>query len=141
MSEMENNPKVQINWGVFNIPTILAIGGLLWATADRAARQDLRLDAIETSRIRRSVEIDKVVEQLSTKVVPIDNIQYRLTVAEQGIADVNRRADRINEAVSSRLDKVQESINLLTTKFEVLDQRLQNALPSDTPPRELRPHQ
>jgi len=134
---MENNTKVQLNWGVFNIPTILAVGGLLWATADRAARQDARLEAIENSRIQRSVEINKVIEQLTTKVVLIDNMQYRLTIAEQGLSDVNRRADRINESVSSRLDRVQESINTLTTKFEVLDQRLRAAIPNDKPPKEL----
>lgn len=126
---MDSDKRIRINWGNVNVPTILAITGVFVTLIGTYFRLDNRVSNIEVSRLQRSVEINKVIEQISARTIAVDNLAYRMTVVEQGVSDVNRRADRINEAVSARLDKLQDSISTLTTKVEVLDQRLQSSLP------------
>lgn len=127
---VEMNRAVQVNWGTFNVPTILSVLGLLWYTATHTERQDARIDAIEISRASRSIELNSSIMALQAKVAPIDNLLYRLTVVEQGVADVNRRVDRQSDS----LQGVRDDIAGLSTKFEVLQQRIEAVLPPTIKP-------
>lgn len=122
---MEINRAVQVNWGTFNVPTIISVLGILWYTATHYERQDARIEAIESSRIARSTEINTSILGLQSKVAPIENLSYRLTVVEQGVADVNRRVDRQSDSMQG----IRDDIGALSTKFEVLSQKIEGILP------------
>jgi hypothetical protein len=148
--QVEQNGKLQINWGIFNIPTIIAIATVLWVTSAKQERQDARLDQFDTyivnrerDRQTRSAEINKMLDTLTVKISPIDNLTYRVTVAEQqiaaGLADVNRRVDRVGDSMQG----IRDDFGELTSKIDVLSEQVRAAFPKkadlfDTPPRELR---
>ncbi len=123
--DMESNARVALNWGTFNIPTIVAVATVGWYTATKQERQDARLDAIEINRAARSAEVNKMLEAMSIKVSPLENVTYRVTVLEQGVADVNRRVDRVADSMQG----IREDIGAVSTKIEVLTNQLQQLLP------------
>ncbi len=146
--QVEQNSKLQVNWGQINVPTIIAIASVLWWTAAKQERQDARLDSFDTyivtrdrERQTRSAEINRMLEALTLKVSPIENLTYRVTVAEQkidaGLADVNRRVDRVGDSMQSIRDDVAE----VNSKIDVLTEQVRAAFPKkaelDAPPREL----
>lgn len=135
---MQQNRTLQINWGTFNIPTIFAVASVLWYTAGKQERQDSRLDAIEISRVQRSTEINKVLEALQMKIQPVDNITYRVTVLEQGVADVNRRIDRVGDSMQS----IRNDIGTVSTQVQLVNQKLDAIFPgkkADLSPGQIRP--
>ena len=146
--QVDQNSRVNVNWLTFNIPTILAVAGVLWVTSAKQERQDARLDTFDSyiasrdrDRATRSAEVNRMLEALTVKISPIENLTYRVTVAEQkldaGLADVNRRVDRVGDSMQSIRDDVGE----LSSKIDVLTEQVRAAFPKkaelDTPPREL----
>lgn len=131
---MENNKQVQFNWGTFNIPTLAAaavLAGMLYNAGGRQERQDARIDALgaadtalDVQRAARSAEINKVLEALSVKIQPIDNLVYRLTSLETMVTSnnvaVNARIDRQSDTLSALRDGMAK----LSTQLEVITQRL-----------------
>lgn len=127
MADMENNRTIQFNWATFNVPTILAVATVLWYAATHSERQDARLDAIEINRVARSTEVNKMLEAMQMKVSPLDNLTYRLTVAEQGLADVNRRVDRVGDSMQN----IRDDIGGLSTQIQLVNQKLDAIVPED----------
>lgn len=133
----------RLNFGTFNIPTIIAVAGVLWWTATKQERQDARLDTFdvyintrEKERTLRSAEINKMLETLTTKTSPIENLTYRITVTEQGIADVNRRVDRVGDSMQN----IRDDVGSLSSKIDVLTEQVKAAFPKkaeldNTPPK------
>lgn len=117
---MESDRSVRINWGVFNIPTILAVAGVLFYTAQKQERQDARLDTIEQNRLAT----DKAIDEIKNAVAPISNLTYRVTVTEQGIVAGNSRVDRVVDSLGGKLDNISESVNTLRTDVKVLSQKI-----------------
>lgn len=131
---MEVNRTIQWNLGTFNVPTLISVLGLIWYTATYSERQDARVNALETGNDNQN----KTLEALGTKTVALDNVTYRVTLVEQGIADVNRRTDRQNDSIQSLRDDIAK----MTTSFSVLSQKLDNVLPMKKtelaePPKEI----
>lgn len=125
---METNRSLQFNLGMFNVPTLVGIVGLglmVYQSGQKQERQDARLDAIEIQRTARSAEVNKMLEALTLKTSPLENLTYRLTVAEQGIADANRRIDR----QSDNMQAIRGDIANLSTTLEVLRQIIDSRLP------------
>lgn len=139
---VEQNGKLQVNWAQINVPTIIAVAGVLWWTATKQERQDARLDTFdvyintrEKERTLRSAEINKMLETLTTKTSPIENLTYRITVTEQGIADVNRRVDRVGDSMQN----IRDDVGSLSSKIDVLTEQVKAAFPKkaeldNTPP-------
>lgn len=127
---MENNKQVQFNWGTFNVPTLATILTVLWYTATHSERQDSRIDALEINNSASQASIARTLEALQIKTQPLDNITYRVTVAEQNIvanhASVNARVDRQSESVQS----LSADINKLSISFSVLSEKIDSALPT-----------
>lgn len=129
---MEVNRNIQWNWGVFNVPTVtlcIAIAAMIYNTGSKQERIDARLEAIEMARASRSAEVNKILEALQSKVVPFDNLAYRVTVTEQGLADANRRVDRVGDSMTMGFDAIRKDLGTLATKLEVMDSKLQSAAP------------
>lgn len=129
---MESNKGIQINWGAFNVPTLIAVGTVLWYTATSNEQQNSRItatetsiDQINTSRLARNAEINKSIEGMSLKIAPIDNMQYRLTLAESGVADTNRRIDRQTDTMQG----FRENVGDLVTQIALLRQVIEQAFP------------
>jgi uncharacterized protein HemX len=128
---METNRSLQFNLGMFNVPTLVGIVGLglmVYQSGQKQERQDARLDAIEINRTARSAEVNTMLQALTEKTSPIDNITYRLTVVEQGIADANRRIDRQSDSMQA----IRGDIAGLSTSIEVLRQIIDARLPQRT---------
>lgn len=121
---MESNRTVQVNWGTFNVPTLLSVLGILWYTATHTERQDSRLDINETALSSTS----KLVEDLRAKTAALDNVTYRLTTLEtvvaQNNANINARVDRQSDA----LQDIRKGIGDLSTGFEVLSNKVDTVL-------------
>lgn len=140
---MENNRQVQFNWGTFNIPTLAAAAGLGLMLFNAGARQQSQDSMIEAQKSRadmldlqtaaRSAELNKVIEALQLKVSPLDNITYRLTTVEAGIASTNARIDRQSDS----LQLLRDGLAKLSTQLEVITSRLpEKKAENDGPPRE-----
>jgi hypothetical protein len=130
---MEVNRGVQWNWGTFNVPTIalcLSIAAMVYNAGSKQATLDAKIDAIETAKAIRAAEVNKVMEALQSKVSPVDNVTYRVTVAEQGLADVNRRLDRATDSMGVGFNAIRSDISDLSAKFQVLNSKLQTAFPA-----------
>lgn len=130
--DVQMDKTFRLNFGTFNIPTILAVAGVLWWTATKQERQDARLDTFdvyintrEKERTLRSAEINKMLETLTTKTSPIENLTYRITVTEQGIADVNRRVDRVGDSMQN----IRDDVGSLSSKIDVLTEQVKAAFP------------
>lgn len=145
---MEQNTGIRVNWGQVNVPTVVGIVGLavmLWNASARVEQQAGRTTALETynsnlekDRLRRRSETDGKIEALQARTAPLDNAIYRITVAETGIADVNRRIDRQGDV----LQALRSEIGAMSSKIDVLSEQVRASLPKkaelDRLPSELR---
>lgn len=122
---MEQNRQITVNWGTFNVPTILSVLAILWYTATHSERQDSRLDSIETSRAASRVDYTKRIEALEMSDRRQDLLEQRITVNETNIVATNARIDRQTDV----LQDIRSSIGALSTNFEVLSTKVENALP------------
>lgn len=122
---MEQNKQITVNWGTFNVPTILSVLGILWYTAQHSERQDSRLDNIEISRADARATYSKRIDNLEMRAAKLDLLEQRTTVNEANITATNARIDRVADV----LQDIRSSIGTLSTSFEVLATKVQNALP------------
>lgn len=122
---MESNKQVQINWGTFNIPTLLSVLGILWYTATHSERQDNRVEVLENS----FSNLSKIVDDQRTKTSALDNVIYRLTTVETVVAanraELSARMDRQSDA----LGDIRNGMAKLNSNFEVLSTKIDNVLP------------
>lgn len=130
-SEMKSDPVLTMNWLRMNVPTLLAIGGLVWYTAANNTQMHARIEAIETSRVDRSKEADAkfagintAVAALSSKVEPLGTVHYRVGVVEGQISETNKRLDRLAETIVQSLDLIRRDINGLSTRVEVMSNKI-----------------
>lgn len=133
---MKSDTTLTWNWLRMNVPTLLAIGGLVWYTAQNDARQEQRISAIEQSRIDRAREADlkfsginASIASLSQKVDPLGNVTYRVGVVEGQIGETNKRLDRLAETIVNSLDLIRRDVNGLSTRVEVLSQKIDTITP------------
>lgn len=134
---MKSETTLIWQWLRINVPTLLAIGGLIWYTADNNRAQLSRIEAIETSRVERAKEADakfsainSSLSALSQKVDPIGNVTYRIDRAEVQIGETNKRLDRLAETIVNSLDLIRRDVNGLSTRVEVLSQKIDSITPT-----------
>lgn len=150
MNEMKSDATLTMNWLRMNVPTLLAIGGLVWYTAQNDAQQEARIDAIEKSRQERSKEADgkfaainTSVSVLSQRVEPMTNVVYRVGVVESQVVETNKRLDRLQEVLLASIEALRKDVNTMSTRVEVLAQKIDAITPIkraglEAPPPELR---
>lgn len=139
---MKSDTTLTWNWLRMNVPTLLAIGGLVWYTAQNDAKQEQRISTIEQSRVERAKEADlkfsginASIASLSQKVDPLGNVTYRVGVVEGQIGETNKRLDRLAETIVNSLDLIRRDVNGLSTRVEVLSQKIDTITPA-TPTRQ-----
>lgn len=117
---MKSETTLIWQWLRINVPTILAIGGLVWYTAENNATTNARLQALETS----SSGITSSVNALVARVEPLGNVTYRVGVVEGQVLETNKRLDRLAETIVQSLDMIRRDVNGLSTRVEVLSQKI-----------------
>lgn len=132
-NDMRSETSLVIQWLRVNVPTLIAIGTLIWYTAAQNTRQDERISAIEESRSQRSSEFSKTIADLSGQVsstrTTLDTLPYRVGQLETGLSDSNKRMDRISETVIQSLDAIRKDIATVSTKVEVLSSKIDTIAP------------
>lgn len=133
---MKSDTTLTWNWFRVNVPTILAIGGLVWYTAVTKANIESSINAIEQSRVERSKEadrkftnIDNTLAQVSARVEPLNNVTYRIGVVETQIIETNKRLDRFAETIVNSIDLIRRDVNTMSTRVEVLSQKIDSITP------------
>lgn len=128
---MKQDSTLTVNWFRVNVPTIAAVIGGLWAVWSVNANLDKRITEIETSRVERSKEADNKFNTINTsisvltqKIEPIANVTYRVGVVESQVQETNRRLDRLSEMILSSLETIRKDVNGLSTRVEVLSQKI-----------------
>ena len=126
---VESNRNVQVNWGTFNVPTLLSVLGILWYTATHTAVQDQRLGVIEDNRSSSRIEYVKRFEAIEADVRALNSqvgqVEYKTTTNEANIASANQRMDRFSDAFQD----IRQTLGDLSTKFEVVSTKIDNAFP------------
>lgn len=142
---VETNRNIQLNWGAFNVPTlvgIIGIGVMVFNAGGRLQEQESRVANIEASRAERLANYTKQAELVATNASVTSNLTYRLTTLEATVSGnniaVNARADRQTDSIQdfrSDLAKVNTSIELLSQQIKILLPEKKAEL--DRPPPEL----
>jgi hypothetical protein len=140
---VETNRNIQVNWGTFNMPTLVGVVGLglmVFNAGQAIQRQDGRITNIETSRAERQLAASKQSDLLAVNTASIANLAYRLTTLEANVSGnniaINARADRQSDSIQdfrSDLAKVNTSIELLSQQIKILLPEKKAAL-GTTPP-------
>lgn len=124
--QLDQNRNVQVNWGTFNVPTIagmFVIFAAVWSLSGSMQRQDSRLGNIEDSRQENAARLEARLAAMDITLAKIPNIDYRVTVNEQGLVATNARIDRVTDAVGSLRDGIAE----VKTSIEVLTEQLKSS--------------
>lgn len=156
VADVNQDRNVRVNWGTINVPTIFttvaaAIGIIVAvftavssfsAGLERIdARLDIledRVDNIETIRQARLDEVNKRFGDIHTQIgsvtielkditSSIKQLEYRVTVGEQGLTAANARMDRFSDVIS----QIRESLGKLDASILLLTQKLEAAFPGD----------
>lgn len=119
--KVEQDKNIHVNWGTFNVPTIIGMVGLFIMTYNFGATNaaiNARVGSIETFTIDSSQHI----KRLDDDAALTPNIIYRLTSLETKMDATNTRIDRQSEIIGD----LREAIGKLNTSIELLNQRLES---------------
>lgn len=131
--EVRQDRSVRLNWITINVPTIISIVTAIMIGTWGWANTNNRISSVEKARDTRTIqterrfdEINNSIAGLRESVTPLDNITYRVGVLEGSLSETNDRIDRLSEAILSSLDLIRRDVNGLSTRVEVLSQKIDN---------------
>lgn len=126
------NKQLEFNLGTFNIPTVvglLTIIGMIWAQSAERTKKDadieFRVSSIEKDRTQAKAANEARWTDMQQTTAVLPNLNYRLTVQETSLGSANSRIDRGFDAI----DGLRSDIAGVSTKLEVLNQRIELLLP------------
>lgn len=129
---VKTNRQLELNLGTFNIPTIVAIMGvigMIWQqSAQRTAidtKFDARLSAIEENQERQRQETTLRQQAVDSILSQVPQLTYRVQGLEQDLSLAQGRIDRQDD----NMDAIRSSQSSIETKLEVLTQRIEMLLP------------
>jgi len=93
-------------------------------------RQAARLDDMERYRETRSKLTDNNFAAINARMEPLANIPYRVAQTETAIRATNQRLDRRAETIVNSLDLIKKDVNVLSTRVEVLSNKIDAITPS-----------
>jgi hypothetical protein len=111
--EVRQDTAITWNWFRMNVPTIVTVLGAFLFVA-----YGIRDAANATASLK--ISIDKIEQA----IVPLHNLEYRLTRAEDGLKDINSRVDNLSNAMINNVDLIRRDVNRLTTQVEVLSSHI-----------------
>lgn len=133
---VSSNPQPNINWRVFNIPSLTAIATLTIAIfvaygnqARELERMEVRLDNIEVSKAKLWADNglkwdrnDIIITQIAAQS---NKNEYRISSVEQQIIALDTRENRDIDTMEALRDRVEK----IATSMEVLSQKLNTLVP------------
>jgi hypothetical protein len=119
------NAAMTWDWVKGNIPTIIAVGGLFWYTAQDNATMKALQQSEKQERMERQVEIDRAFSDIKSQIAPIGNLVYRVSVLETGLMEISRQNALNIEAFRKTGNEISRDVNTLSTKVEVLTSRIE----------------
>lgn len=136
---MDQDRSIKVNWGTFNVPTIIGMLGIFAVVFNQGGvqeRVDARLDNIEETRAANIASFNARMAAIEAIIAKIPNVEYRVTVNEAGLIAVNSRIDRVTDTVGSLRDDiagVRTSIEVLTEQLKGSGMRKSELIPLPTP--------
>lgn len=123
MADAGNN-SMTWDWVKGNIPTIIAIGGLFWYTAQDNAKIKAQLDETDRYRNTRSAQTDKNFADVNAALKSMSDLPYRMGAQEGKTQALNDRVDRLADAILGSQEAIRKDIAGLSTKVEVLGSKI-----------------
>lgn len=114
-------PSLNLN---FNIPTLIAIGGLLITGVTGWNKLDSRIEAVENFRQTRVTFTDQNFANINAKLGELQTIPYRVGQAEARLDETSKRIDRLSETIINSLDTIRKEVSTLSTRVEVLSGKI-----------------
>lgn len=113
------NRQVSINWGQFNVPTIVSVLGIGYALITYSNKLDNRVENVEKTQS----EIIATQKEMS-------NIPYRVGMLEGQFVQMIARQERIAETGNSNMELIRKELGAFAIKLEVVNQKLDTVVPS-----------
>lgn len=133
MASDERHDPMAINWTNVNVPTILAVGGAVWAIFTYIGDIKNGQDRMEEYRVTRSAQTDKEFAMVKATIAEIQgstsNIPYRVGVIERGLEEAGKRTDRLSEIVLQNMDGLKRDMTAIGVKLEVLSSKFDDQFP------------
>lgn len=139
---MQTDKDVRIRWGMFDVPTLIALAGVIIGGV--AGYYDIlnRLNQIEQSRTDRAVvsdrrfqNIENSISVLAAKTDRLPMVEQRTAALEVQLVETNKRLDRFAELLSTNIDLLRKDVTTLTVKVEVSSDKLDRLLNFQSPQR------
>lgn len=121
---MKTDTEVHVNWFRFNIPQILTIGSTLLGVA-------LFLNNGIRDATQATTELKEQIVRIQQTIAPLNNLEYRLTRAEDSVKEAHTRIDNLSNTMINNIDMLRRDVSRLTTQFEVLSAQIQLSMGVD----------
>lgn len=128
---MNQDRELTVNWLRVNIPQI---GSIVAATIILSMYiQSLTSDVkkIEENRTTSRALLDKDLDNIKRQLDAVANAPLRLDLLEKGLASTNQRMDTYLQTLGNKIDNVSDRVGGLTTKVEVLSQKIEAITPDN----------
>lgn len=126
--------SVNVNWLTVNVPSVVTMLLVGIGTAMYVQSLASSVDELKRNSDNRARMVDKILDQITNKLVPLDVIPYRLSSTENALIATNQRMDTYLQGLGVKIDGVSERVNGLTTKVEVLSQKIDTITPTNPSP-------
>lgn len=117
--------EVNVNWNI-NAGTILTVLAMGTASLMYIASIDARVKQGEDYRVIRSNMTDKNFANVNAQLDAMKDLPYRIGQLEAQANAANARMDRIADSFLGSAESIKKDVNALTTKVEVMSQKIDN---------------
>lgn len=126
-------PKLNSTINISSVITIVVTGAtIIWTLSAQLSGYSAQLsqlydrfEQLEKSRDQAREAANARLAALEASVIKIQNIEYRVTVNEQGVVALNARIDRIGDVIG----ELREGLAKFNTTIELLNQKIEQAFP------------
>lgn len=130
-----------VKWDI-NLGTIVSVGGMLIGGLLWVNTQIVSLESRTLQADKSVVELTGAVRGLESAMLrqtgDVNNLTYRMTQSETGLRTMGERMDRVVDSVLLSVDSIKKEVAGLSTKFEVLNQKIDSL---DVPRMTKRPNE
>jgi outer membrane murein-binding lipoprotein Lpp len=127
--EMPQSKEVNVNWLRINVPSIAAIVTATVVISMYVQSLSARVATVEENNKSRSTLVDKNFDQIKDQLNPLLNLPFRVGSVEQNLITTNQRMDSYLQTLGVKIDGISDRVNGLTTKVEVLAQKIDSITP------------
>jgi len=132
---MNQDREVNVNWLRINVPSIAAIvsAAIFISMYVQSLASDVR--KIEENRSTSRSLLDKDLDSIKQQLSLVSSAPLRLDLLEKNLAATNARMDNYLQMLGTKIDNIGDRVGGLTTKVEVLSQKIDTITPQERPTR------